>query len=60
MRRLKMEDLTTREIELAMKYLADPTMPFPKELGHLSEVQFLSIQLMLERLQEESRMHPLH
>ena len=56
----KMPQWTQRQLELAMKYLADSQMPMPKEIKTLTEVEMMSIQIILENLLAERSENALH
>ena len=56
----KIPQWTQRQLELAMQYLADNQMPMPKEIKTLSELEMISIQIILENLLVERSENALH
>ena len=51
-------ELTAQQLELAMKYLSDPTMDLPQQLKDLSQVEMLGVQVLLESLEQERNLAP--
>ena len=55
-----LEDLSLKQLELAMLVLEFPQASLPREVASLSETQWWAVQLLLEQLkaeQAESRLH---
>jgi hypothetical protein len=56
-----LEELTLQEVELALKYLADPNqIEPPQTLQHLSDLEWLTLEVLQSRLELEMRNSSVH
>jgi hypothetical protein len=56
-----MDSLTVNQLEAALAYLYNPIPEsIPKSLSHLTETQWLAVELVANKLQEERTYVTLH
>ena len=54
-------ELTLQEVEMALKYLADPKqIEPPQKLQHLSDLEWLTLEVLQSRLQLEMQNSKVH
>ena len=54
-------NLSVKQVEKALQWLASPVQePPPQELEALSQVEWMLLDRMLQDLQREQLMHPVH
>ena len=54
-------ELTLQEVELALNYLADPLQVEPPQtLQHLSDLEWLTLEVLQSRLELEKQNSSLH
>ena len=55
-----MQELTLEQLQLAMQYLEDLSMELPEELKDVSDLQLISVEVLLESLKQEKKQATLH
>jgi hypothetical protein len=53
-------NLSLEELELALKFLDSPEEYPPQELEELTELEWLSLEILAHRLKQEQQASPVH